>query len=279
MKTILVPTDYSEVANNATRYAIELSKELNAKLVLFHAYHRPVLLSSLPLMFADKELEKFNADRLKAEEYNIKNECCRQVETETIVYNGRNVIDGIKELINEKKIDYIVMGITGANTLAGVLIGSNAISVIKNTKVPVFIIPKEAQFKKIERFVFVHDYDEDTPENVTEEIKMFCEKFKSELIIYGKPQLENVESFYERKSMLESEFEKAGASKVNHVLRFSEEEDQTEEINSFVEFNNADMIAMTPSSSKSFASIFRADNTTLMAFHTHLPLLILHGKE
>ncbi len=107
MKTILVPTDYSEVANNASRYAIELSKHLGAKLILFHAYHRRVLLSSLPLIFADKELEKFNIERLKAEEYNIKHECCEELEPESRVYNG-NAMDGILKVIKEVQVEYIV---------------------------------------------------------------------------------------------------------------------------------------------------------------------------
>lgn len=276
MKTILVPTDYSEVSNNTTRYAIELAKELGAKLILFHAYHRRVLLSSLPLLFNDSELERVNSERIKAEEYNIKHECCNLVETESITYKGRNVIDGIQEVIKEKNVDYIVMGMTGENILSGVLIGRTTIAVVKKTKIPVFIIPKDAKFKKIEKFVFIHNYNEPTPQNVREEIKMFCNKFKSELIIFGRPELQDVENFNEVKSVMNEEFSKAGATAVNHVLTFSEEEDQTAEINAFVEFNKADIVAMMPNTSKSFTKLFERDNTTVMAVHTHIPLLILH---
>ena len=35
MKTILVPTDFSDAANNAAEYAIKLAKEIKAQVVLF----------------------------------------------------------------------------------------------------------------------------------------------------------------------------------------------------------------------------------------------------
>ncbi|RMG59745.1 MAG: universal stress protein, partial [Bacteroidetes bacterium] len=39
MKTILFPTDFSPVAENALRFAYELADRLGAGIVLFHAYH------------------------------------------------------------------------------------------------------------------------------------------------------------------------------------------------------------------------------------------------
>jgi nucleotide-binding universal stress UspA family protein len=41
METILVPTDFSPAANNATDYAVELAKFFNAKLILVTAYPIP----------------------------------------------------------------------------------------------------------------------------------------------------------------------------------------------------------------------------------------------
>ena len=38
MKTILVPTDFSNNANNALKYANEFAKAINNKIVLLHVY-------------------------------------------------------------------------------------------------------------------------------------------------------------------------------------------------------------------------------------------------
>ena len=45
MKTILVPIDFSEIADKALNYAIEIAKLTNAKIILFHAYHSPIMIS------------------------------------------------------------------------------------------------------------------------------------------------------------------------------------------------------------------------------------------
>jgi nucleotide-binding universal stress UspA family protein len=50
MKTILVPTDFSEAAKNAAEYAINLAKVLNTKVTLFHVYHVPLPISEVPIM-------------------------------------------------------------------------------------------------------------------------------------------------------------------------------------------------------------------------------------
>lgn len=278
MKTILVPTDYSEVADNAEQYAIELAKDFDSRIILFHAYHRPVLLSSLALLFADYELEKFNFERLKAEEYNIKHECCNRVETESLVYKG-STIDGILQVIKERPVDYIIMGIPGSSTLAEVLIGSTTLDVIKKTNIPVFVIPKDTKYKKIEKIVFINHFNEQTPQNVTNQIKMFCDQFKAELIIYEKSELQNIGNSKKAESPSEAKFSNIGASTtINNTLSVSEDEDITEEINSFVDLNKADMLAMMPDTFKSFKNSFRSDTTQEPGIIIHIPLLIVHDN-
>ena len=43
MKTILVPTDFSKSANNATDYAVKLAEEFNMNLLLLHIFHVPIV--------------------------------------------------------------------------------------------------------------------------------------------------------------------------------------------------------------------------------------------
>ncbi|MBK7818144.1 MAG: universal stress protein [Sphingobacteriaceae bacterium] len=48
MKTILVPTDFSRVSNNAIDYAAELAVFSKSKLILFNSYHIPVAVTEVP---------------------------------------------------------------------------------------------------------------------------------------------------------------------------------------------------------------------------------------
>ena len=43
METIIVPTDFSETADNAVNYAVELAAFFDAKLILVHAVPMPMI--------------------------------------------------------------------------------------------------------------------------------------------------------------------------------------------------------------------------------------------
>ena len=66
MKTILLATDFSNAANNATNYAIELAASHGSKLVLINAYSLPLTgMDSLPSFdilgkIADASIETLN---------------------------------------------------------------------------------------------------------------------------------------------------------------------------------------------------------------------------
>ncbi len=67
MKTILVPTDFSKSANNAALYAVNLSKEMKAKILLYNVYDFPVDIAgdaAVPLL-TTSELKKESEHLLK----------------------------------------------------------------------------------------------------------------------------------------------------------------------------------------------------------------------
>src|SRR5437016_3520895 len=69
MKTLLIPTDFSESSVNAIHYALEMNRKLCAKVILFHVYPAPVFASDLP--FAPPENEELRKDSI-AELNNVK---------------------------------------------------------------------------------------------------------------------------------------------------------------------------------------------------------------
>jgi nucleotide-binding universal stress UspA family protein len=42
MKTIVVPTDFSDISNNAIDYAVDLAKATGCSILVFHAYQVPL---------------------------------------------------------------------------------------------------------------------------------------------------------------------------------------------------------------------------------------------
>lgn len=67
MKTILVPTDYSENAHNALLYAIDLAKATGSNIVLFHAFYQPLSYPyHMDFSTVVHELEREKAKKLEA---------------------------------------------------------------------------------------------------------------------------------------------------------------------------------------------------------------------
>ncbi|MGZ3905104.1 MAG: universal stress protein, partial [Bacteroidia bacterium] len=158
METILMPTDFSPAAENACKYSVELAKIFNAKLVLIHAYSIPItgadsgfaLNLNLDLKSgAEKKLREVRDEILKNTKGTIEVECVTEMGT---------VYDIVKNANIQFDADVIVMGIVGkAGKIKEHLIGSSAITIARNMKLPTFIIPENVTFRDIKKISYASD--------------------------------------------------------------------------------------------------------------------------
>lgn len=271
MKTILVPTDFSDTANNALLYAVELAKFSKAKLVLFHAYHVPVPTSETAIMLiTPQELEKENIDRMKKLESQLIKEAAG-IEIECIVRTGF-ASDAIKGIAKEKNVDLIVMGITGVSKAAQILIGSNATAVMKKVEIPVLIVPGDARYRAVEKIVLACNYSEPVTTKAIIKVKAFAKLFGAKLLVVDVEKPVPVPMY---------ETEPAGEKlvkllkDVEHVLFFSPAENIADGINAFVDGHNCDWLIMLPHKHTGLSGLFHKSNTKKVAFHTHIPLLAI----
>jgi len=273
MKTILVPTDYSDVANNALQYAVELAKFSHAKLVLLHAYQIPVPNGDVPiLMITPQDLEKENQHRIKKLEKEIVNQLSGKATVESIVRSGF-IVEEIMDVIKEKKADLVVMGITGTGKISEVLIGSNASSLIKQTQIPVLIIPKEARYKEIEKIVLAMNYNESVNVTALNKVKAFAKLFNAKVLVLD---VEKPVAIPMYENTAAGETLETSLKDVEHVMFYSSSDDMPDEINSFADAHKCDWVAMIPHQHNILNRLFHESNTKKMAFHTHLPLLSIH---
>lgn len=272
MKTILIPTDFSKTANNAADYAIEIAKLSKATVILLNVYHIPLVASDIPVIIPSlDELENNSMKRLATYEKDLHAKHGKQVVIEKIVKPGF-VIDEIRDIVKEKKVDLIVMGITGEGRITEI-IGSNATGVIKNIDCPTLIIPQNAKYKKIQNIAFACDYESVTNSPAIKKFKTFLQLFNAKLMIFNivDPKAEPEYAHAVSGVKIENIFEN-----FDHSLYFPESEDLVLGINEFVDEHNVDMLVMIPKKHNLFAHMFQRTNIKKMAFHTHVPLLSIH---
>jgi len=267
MKTILVPTDFSTAAGNAAEYAVQLAKEIKAKVLLFHVYHVPVPASEVSVMAINPDqLQKEKIALLEKEAAHFKKRSGVEVKYEAKMGFA---VDEI--LMEEKNADLIVMGMKGAGKLTEALIGSVTTSTLRKTKIPVLVIPENAKYKKPEKVVFACDYDPKTDANTFNTLTDFVKKFDAKIYVVNIKQ-KNEMVAEEKIKEIQSVNKKAD---MEYLYYFPENENLVEGINEFVKDYQIDMIAIIPHRYSLLERLFHISASKKMAFHTHVPLLAL----
>ncbi|MCX6206415.1 MAG: universal stress protein [Bacteroidetes bacterium] len=275
MKTILVPTDFSDTARNAARYALALANQIEAsKIVLYNAFQAPVSVDPMvpTVQLLDMDLMKKSSEEgLQQFKEELKSEPFGSIEIDT--FSEYNVLTGgINDLSKAVAADFIVMGITGGGAVTETLIGSNAVSVSLHSTIPVIIVPPEASFKKINQVLLACDFKQVLETTPVKPLKKLLESTGAALHVL------HVNSSSEK--ALNVSFETMvldGLLKGNNPqYHFVENESFTVGINLFADNNNIDMIITMPKKHGFFDSLFKKSHTKRLAFHSHLPLMVMH---
>ncbi len=146
ISTILVPTDGSETAKKATRYAVDLAKQTGAAIRLVSVIDKSFYTSkSVPSMAAPKGLIEPVEDYLEqaAEAYlDYAERLCRKgaVKSSQVIRRGHPAEEVLKEA-ERSKADLIVIGSHGKSALKAAVLGSVTFGIIhKDTKIPVLVV-------------------------------------------------------------------------------------------------------------------------------------------
>ena len=162
MKRILVPTDFSEDAENALKVAAIIAKKNNSEIFLLHLLELPHQMNdavtggrSIPevMLFIKKANEMLQ--KIKNQPY------LNEISVNASVQFER-AFSGILSYNKKNEIDLIVMGSHGTSGIEEVLIGSNTEKVVRLSEIPVLVIKKNIRNFKFNNFVFASDFSEET---------------------------------------------------------------------------------------------------------------------
>lgn len=269
---ILVPTDFSPVANNALHYAIGLSKKTNSRIHLLHIKSVPAMDISFPAetyQLIMQEMEEITKQGFEKLEHSILKPSGVQYEFHD---STGFVNDEIVEFSKDHHIDLIVMGTTGASGLQEILVGSNTASVIGKSDIPVLIIPPSSAYKEARHILYSSDYTE--PEfPAVSRLMFFAELFDARVTILhvktaSDKYFDSGQNFFVRN--------RDNISHEDITIVNKEDMEVTEAIEKQIAENQVDMLVMAKHSRSFFDRLFHRSLSKRMAYHTTIPLLILH---
>ncbi len=145
LKTILVPTDFSEFSKYALNYAIAFAQAFKANLILIHVTPEremsAIRQASVYLQAEDLEelvKQRKSEDRKQLNDF-IAPELKKEIKVETIHRVGIPFLEIIKAA-REKEVDLIVIATHGRTGLSHILLGSVAEKVVRKAPCPVLSI-------------------------------------------------------------------------------------------------------------------------------------------
>ena len=156
MKSIILPTDFSENSIHAIDFAVHKLGDSDCKYTIVHAFQIPQGGQS-GLFYLLEEMQKQSESDMT--------ELMAKLEER---YSGKSpqliskvlqgdLADQVNAVANDMQADCVVMGTKGASGLKEVLIGSNTVRLMGALRRPLYAIPEEHQYKSIKELIVAYD--------------------------------------------------------------------------------------------------------------------------
>lgn len=269
IKKLLVATDFSAGAENATRYAAAAAASQGFELVLFTLYNVSVhaLNARSSVETLNQMLERYQKklDTLAAK---LQEELAIRVHTHVASGDFEEEIQGC---FVEHKADMIVMGMA-RKSLEQDLLGNTTTGVIHSLKLPVVAIPQNAVFLGIKKILFACDLTRGVQGRVLSAVGEVAKGFGASVEVFSvrKKIADLAEPIAEHLETIRQQLDG-----VDHFYKDTVAEGVIEAIKHEVEANQIDLVIMVPHKYGFWNSLVHRSKTRIMASGSDVPLLSL----
>lgn len=277
MKNILIPTDFSENAQQATNYALAYFADHPVSFFLLHVDRYAGVETDNSLHSSTSSTlhapQKITA-RLQKEIERCKRFTSNPAHTFSALTGEYSLVETIRSAVEEKDIDYIIMGTRGTSKSDQKGIGSNAYEVVTKVKCPTIIIPEKAKYSNFKSIVLPTDFNNWDGEKMLpilyetlllKKADLKVLQIKNEMQAFTDIQLEN-------RSSLE-EF----LQNLNYSFDFLPNKNIDDEIQQFVNHHKVDMIAVVGRNLNFVQRLLFLPKKQHNRYHLETPFMILHG--
>jgi nucleotide-binding universal stress UspA family protein len=198
-KPIIVPWDFTHVAEFALEHALNISSLLNREIILLHIADKPAA-------------EKAAKDKLDSKAKEISSQ--QNAKVHSIVKSG-NICETIRETAHENKAEMVIMGTHGRKGMQK-LTGSWALKVMASSKVPFLVVQQKPQKDKFLKIVFPLDFRSEHKEKV-KWVSYLYEKYNAKFLLL-------------RRKVSDRGFKRKIASNLHYVESFLKNNDVSYEL-------------------------------------------------
>lgn len=282
MNKILFPTDFSETANNAFIYALNLAKATDSQLFVLNCYEMVVLSTTssgdpemVQQMYQTIELSHF--EKFKEQVPNMRKVAEAQGLSDvklSFIFEEGLLQSVIRKIINDEGIDFIVMGTNGANSFEKKLLGSNTVNIMNKIDIPILSVPNEAKFSnsKIKTIGFATMLRESDKKGIYAIAKV-AEKLGAEFKCLHVLRDEN-SNYDEVLNAWVAEFAPLGVT-FHTILNRNLEQS----VFHFIDKYEVDVMCIVKRQMNFFESIFSSSLSKKLAYHSYVPVFVLREEK
>jgi nucleotide-binding universal stress UspA family protein len=290
IRKILVPVDYSDCSEFASRYAIKIACKVGAEIKFFHTYYSPAFdlieLAGAVQTQAQlreevtqnlEETEKANMASFIQKMKNHVDECGLN----QTVFNYQ-IMPGVPEdeiirFSEQYEPDLVIMGTRGKGKGVGSIMGSVTASVINRLSYPVIAVPEKYIFvgeKNVRNVLYVTDFDESDFQslkklmNLTDQLGLdiHCVHIGENPKAWDQVKMDGLMSYFSKAY---------GKSQVTYS--FISGKNQLEELDKLIVDKNINILSVTSRRRNVIEKLFRPNLAKKLFYHTGIPLLVFHS--
>ncbi|MFN6037705.1 MAG: universal stress protein [Bacteroidota bacterium] len=270
-KKIICPTDFSDAADNAIDYAAKLAQIFWVELLLLNIQKiSPVLFSAT----YDINPGSYSEERIKSAAAALRgisdhvNKAFHITSTYEVEISSKTLARAVAGEGEDSVL--FVIGTNGADNIYQRIFGSHAFRIVKQTKLPVLIIPENQDYKTIARVLFIvtkHD-EKNLP---LDQLENFLEKFDAKItfLITGNIKTyeycrEQVDKFYKEKLN-------------NHEFWNKNNQDTIAVLNEIKETSSFDLMVIQEHEKSLMQELISEDPLKKISAYPKIPILVLHS--
>lgn len=264
---ILVPTDFSENASNALTFAKNIARKQGSSITLFYAFYAVYDFAAQ----ATEIIAQIEDDAKKAMKKLVKEGIEEGLTIDYKIQHG-SIATAVTSYAYQNDYGLIVMGTQGASGIKKTLMGSNTGHVIKESMVPVLAVPASASLPAENKIAVALELKKESEENfqklfhLTEALSLPYDFFHvgEKLSFDQEIEFKGLEAHLKSKHPSKSfEFSTVKATNIQIGVQ------------NYLGENQHVLLVMFSKQKSFFEYLFNKSDTLEMAYHTHVPLLVI----
>lgn len=277
MKSIIVATDLSDNSKAGVRFAIQLASQTPVSIIFFY-----VVQQLIAARWSEAQVRVHLEDGLKEAEANLerfinnvyKESKVRSRKFECVVRYGTPVYEAIIEYGKERKASFICVSTRGAGKIRRVL-GTHTTALIKNSSIPIFVIPKNYKRLPISHIMYASDLTD--VGNELKQVKKFADSIRAKISVLHYDYFIHIR---ETKAEFKKIVSRYDSSDIDfHLQKFDWEKPLASHIKKAIQKVKPSLVALFTKQDKNwYQRIFLSSQSADITYDTRKPLVVFRKE-